>query len=111
MASDCGRQSDSHRFWKLHLMLTPRRKISAPNILSSVAAAGSFDADTNTWASQVVTNGGTVSNTSKGFVDTLIKAIKASSNLGPNLNSKLLRLWLFANNDTTGSSTTTDAQA
>src|SRR5690242_7367685 len=77
------------------------------------SGGGSFDADTVTWAAQVATNGGTVSTTSKGFVDTLIKAIKASSNLCPagNLNDVLDRMILLANFDTTGSSATTDAQA
>ena len=72
---------------------------------SSVASSASFttassglDAATTAWINQVVTNGGsTPSSTSQGFVDTLIKAIK--SNIGPNVNSVLDRMWLLANAD------------
>src|SRR5690349_8201157 len=100
MALNGWRQSDRDRFWKLHLMLFIRRRLLATPIFANVASGGgSFDADTTTWANQVVTNGGTVSTSSKTAVDALIKSIKADGNLGPSLNSVLDRLYVIANID------------
>ena len=74
---------------------------------------GGLDPDTTAWVNQVVSNGGSVSTTSKGFVDTLVKAFKADTTICPagNLNDTIDQLWLTANFDTTGSNQTTDAQA
>src|SRR5260221_13867579 len=79
----------------------------------SGGGGGSYDADTVTWGAQVATNGGSVSTTSKRFVDPLITTLKASANVCPSghLNDLFDKFILLANFDTTGSSATTDAQA
>ena len=54
-----------------------------------------FDAATTAWVNAVVTAGGTVSTSQKGYVDTLIKALKTAS-----VWTSLSRLWLLASENT-----------
>jgi hypothetical protein len=56
---------------------------------------GVLDPATTAWVAAVIANGGTVSGTQQGFVDTLIKGLKADG-----IFSKLDRLWLFASENT-----------
>jgi hypothetical protein len=62
---------------------------------AAAGGGGSFDAATTAWASAVVTAGGTVSGTQKGFVDTLIKGLKTDS-----VFTKLDRMFLLAAENT-----------
>src|SRR5215831_13637080 len=57
--------------------------------------AAAFDAATLAWVAAVVGDGGTVSATEKGYVDTLIVGLRADG-----LFSKLDRLWLLASENT-----------
>ncbi len=61
----------------------------------AVVAGPSYDAETVAWAGAVVTAGGTVSDTQKGYVDTLIKALKAHS-----IWTIQDRIWLHASEST-----------
>jgi hypothetical protein len=61
----------------------------ASSVVGSTATT--YDSATTAWAAQVVTNGGTVSTTQKGYVDTLITGLKSDG-----VWTKLDRLWLFA---------------
>jgi hypothetical protein len=58
---------------------------------SSYWGYGSYDIATQAWVQQVLRNGGSVSTTRQGVVDTLIKGLKTDG-----VWSKLDRLWLFA---------------
>lgn len=72
------------------------RKYQSPAIFGAAAAGGgSYDAATTAWANAVVTAGGTVSTTQKGYVDTLITGLKADS-----LFTIIDRLWLLAAENT-----------
>jgi hypothetical protein len=65
-----------------------------------------YSTETNDWAAQVVTNGGTApSNVSKSAIDALINSIKGGANTGPALNSCIDRLWPLANADNSASAT------
>lgn len=61
-----------------------------------VFGGASYDAATIAWANAVVSAGGTVSGTQKGFVDTLIKGLKTDG-----LFSVMDRVWLLASENTT----------
>jgi hypothetical protein len=56
---------------------------------------GVLDPATTAWVAAVIANGGTVSSTQQGFVDTLIKGLKTDG-----IFSKLDRLWLYASENT-----------
>jgi hypothetical protein len=56
---------------------------------------GTYDSATSVWANAVVADGGTVSATEEGYVDTLIKGLKADG-----IWSNLDRLWLLASENT-----------
>jgi hypothetical protein len=59
---------------------------------------GGNDAYTTAWDTNVQSNGGSaVSSTQKGFVDTLVTALKSS--FGSTLENTFARLWLLANFD------------
>jgi hypothetical protein len=62
---------------------------------SSWTQTGGFDSATTAWVNAVVTAGGTVGTSQKGFVDTLIKGLKTNS-----LFSVLDRMWLLASENT-----------
>lgn len=66
-----------------------------PSRFTPFARGAAYDAAALTWFAAVVTAGGTVSPTRKGYVDTLIKGLKADS-----VWSKLDCLWLFAAENT-----------
>lgn len=59
------------------------------------AGTVSYDSDAQAWFDAVVTAGGSVSVTQKGYVDTLVLALKTSSTW-----AKFDRLWLHGNADT-----------
>jgi hypothetical protein len=73
----------------------------APWIIRGLVSPGpaepfsAFDPATIAWVNAVITNGGTVSGTQEGNVDTLIRSLKSNS-----VFNKFDRLWLMASENT-----------
>ena len=81
-----------------HLHVPSYRHDAAGNISASSTSATAtttgavtFDSATTAWVNAVIAAGGTVSSTQEGYVDTLIKGLKADG-----VWSSLDRLWLYA---------------
>ena len=92
------RASGSTRLWKDGAQqgstLTDATDYTSTAGYPRIGATG-YDAATSAWAAAVASAGGSLSDTRKGQVDTLIVALKADG-----IWSKLDRLWLFAATDT-----------